>query len=168
MIEYSASTTLRGRRGGPTRSQCSADGGPTAAATFLAVAAAAVCAPLNPAYKARELDFYLQRPRGHRLVITSASLVTDAHEVAESLGITIAELVWTQGAGRSIPSSSSGCREGLRIETTPATSADEALVLHTSGTTAKPKFVPLTHGRADSVRSRDRDGPRTGTQATDA
>ena len=36
-----------------------ADGGPTAAATFLAVAAAAVCAPLNPAYKARELDFYL-------------------------------------------------------------------------------------------------------------
>jgi acyl-CoA synthetase (AMP-forming)/AMP-acid ligase II len=33
--------------------------GPEMAVAFLAVAAAATCAPLNPAYRAEEFDFYL-------------------------------------------------------------------------------------------------------------
>ena len=37
--------------------------------------------------------------------------------------------------------------DGIALEADMATAEDDALVLHTSGTTARPKIVPLTHGR---------------------
>ena len=120
------------------------DGGPTAAATFLAIGAAAVCAPLNPSYKLRELEFYLG-DLDARLVVVATDLETDAVEVAASRDIAVAELVSEPGkpVDRLVVNPPAGVAAGAE----PATALDDALVLHTSGTTAKPKIVPLTHGR---------------------
>ena len=43
--------------------------GPEMAATFLGVAACAVCAPLNPAYQAAELRFYLEDTRAEFVIV---------------------------------------------------------------------------------------------------
>ncbi len=116
--------------------------GASAAATFLAVGASCICAPLNPSYRARELEFYLD-DLGARLIAVSEDLETDARRVAASRGIAVAELV----------SQPATAVERLALERSVGTSpaadepagGDRALVLHTSGTTAKPKLVPLAH-----------------------
>ena len=48
------------------------ENGPEAATAFLAIASAGVCAPLNPAYRAEELEFYL-RDLGARAVVVAAA-----------------------------------------------------------------------------------------------
>ena len=117
-------------------------GGPEAVTTFLAASSVAACAPLNPAYTAAELDFYLD-DLGARALVTSASCHT-AWEAAERHGLPILE-------ARADPDGPAGVVElagsGMRpaVVAGPAASGDVALVLHTSGTTARPKIVPLSH-----------------------
>jgi acyl-CoA synthetase (AMP-forming)/AMP-acid ligase II/thioesterase domain-containing protein len=116
--------------------------GPEMAVSFLAVASAAACAPLNPAYRANEFDFYLSDLRARALVIWS-DLESPARAVAQAGGIPIIELVPSveaeaglftlKGEGRAQPG-----QPGF------AQPQDVALVLHTSGTTSRPKIVPLT------------------------
>ena len=62
--------------------------GPTWRSVFLAVAAGATCAPLNPAYRALEFEFYLTDTRAKALVIL-AGLESPSRDVARSLGIPI-------------------------------------------------------------------------------
>jgi acyl-CoA synthetase (AMP-forming)/AMP-acid ligase II/thioesterase domain-containing protein/acyl carrier protein len=101
------------------------------------------CAPLNPAYSEREFEYYLDALRPDA-VIVPAGLDVPARTVAHARGIRIIE--------------SSPHREneaGLFVLTTPpqahsalngfARPNDVALLLHTSGTTSRPKIVPLTH-----------------------
>ena len=45
------------------------DNGPEAATTFLSVAAGATAAPLNPAYRADEYEFYLSDLRAKLLIV---------------------------------------------------------------------------------------------------
>jgi acyl-CoA synthetase (AMP-forming)/AMP-acid ligase II len=99
-----------------------------------------VAAPLNPAYKAEEFRFYLE-DSGARGVITSADAVT-VRQTAESLGLP----VWI--AGRDERGSVQLTGPGVTSAASPAPpqSDDVALFLHTSGTTSRPKGVPLTHG----------------------
>jgi acyl-CoA synthetase (AMP-forming)/AMP-acid ligase II len=104
--------------------------GPEMALTFLAVAAAAPAAPLNPAYVESELEFYLT-DLGAKALIASAGVESSATRVAASLGIPVLSLA----AGET----------GEECEFAPAAS-DTALLLHTSGTTSRPKLVPLSHG----------------------
>jgi len=114
--------------------------GPEMATTFLAISAAATSAPLNPSYRADEFNFYLTDLDARALVI-AASLDSPAREIAASRGIPIVELVPSGNAGEFTFGGSFG-------EDAPADLAaadDVALVLHTSGTTARPKQVPLTH-----------------------
>ncbi|MDH5281717.1 MAG: non-ribosomal peptide synthetase, partial [Thermoleophilia bacterium] len=121
------------------------ENGPEAATAFLAVSAAAVCAPLNPAYREAELDFYL-RDLGARFVIVSAELDSPVRIVATALGIRVLELRRERGTPAGV-----FALDGVDTVETNAISApipgddDVALVLHTSGTTARPKIVPLTH-----------------------
>src|SRR5262245_26213655 len=60
--------------------------GPEMAATFLAVAAGATAAPLNPAYRAEEFEFYLSDLRAKVLVVERGSQ-SPALAAAEKLGI---------------------------------------------------------------------------------
>ena len=114
--------------------------GPEAATAFLGVSAAATSAPLNPAYRAEEIEFYLT-DLGATLLIVDASLDTPARDVAVRLGIPVVELTHGGRAGAfSLGSDSCG---GNDVEL--AGPDDVALVLHTSGTTSRPKQVPLTH-----------------------
>jgi acyl-CoA synthetase (AMP-forming)/AMP-acid ligase II len=119
--------------------------GPEMAAAFVAVASGATAAPLNPAYRADELAFYLT-DLGAKSVIVEQGSSSPAVAVAEQLGLLLLELVPCTSAGAGTfelvargrrPLSSSG-------QVGPASADDIALILHTSGTTSRPKIVPLT------------------------
>ncbi len=119
--------------------------GPEMAAAFVAIAAGATTAPLNPAYRADEFEFYLTDLKAKALVVL-ADEAGPARAVAVRLGIPIIELRpdATRGAGAFslTPPASLG---GKPAHAGPAEAADIALVLHTSGTTSRPKIVPLSH-----------------------
>jgi acyl-CoA synthetase (AMP-forming)/AMP-acid ligase II len=110
-------------------------------ATFLAATwARTVAAPLNPAYKMDEFRFYL-KDIGPRTVIVPPG-EHPAREAAGQLNLPVWEArLDAQGQVRL---------EGLanvgpwRRATSPQPE-DVALFLHTSGTTSRPKGVPLTH-----------------------
>jgi acyl-CoA synthetase (AMP-forming)/AMP-acid ligase II/acyl carrier protein len=118
--------------------------GPEMAVAFLAVAAGATSAPLNPAYRAEEFDFYLADLNAKALVV-QVGLDSPARAVARARGIPIVELSPVPHAEAGVfalagekclrPSAQNGF----------AQPDDVALVLHTSGTTARPKIVPLSH-----------------------
>jgi acyl-CoA synthetase (AMP-forming)/AMP-acid ligase II len=117
--------------------------GPEMATAFLAVSAAATTAPLNPAYRAEEFDFYLS-DIGARALIVAAGEESPAAEVAERRGIALIRLVPApEGPAGAFtlegPASGAASRPGF------AEDADQALLLHTSGTTSRPKLVPLAH-----------------------
>ena len=105
--------------------------GPEMAVAFLAIAGYAACAPLNPDYRASEFDFYLSdlRPRA---VVVEAGLDSAIREAARSLGIPVLELT------RDLELSGPPVSEHQAVPT------DAALLLHTSGTTSRPKLIQLT------------------------
>ncbi|TPI73314.1 acyl--CoA ligase [Mesorhizobium sp. B2-8-9] len=117
--------------------------GPEMATSFIAVAAAASTAPLNPAYRADELDFYLS-DIGVKAILVGKDEQSPSVEVAERLGIPVLRLVVPEGA----PSGTftiEGEPVGSPVSSGFAAESDVALLLHTSGTTSRPKLVPLSH-----------------------
>lgn len=117
--------------------------GPEMATAFLSVAAAAATAPLNPAYRAEELDFYLS-DIGAKAILVAADETGPAVAVAENLGIGVLRLV----ALKNAPAGSfriEGGAVGMAASPDLARPGDVALLLHTSGTTSRPKLVPLSH-----------------------
>lgn len=108
--------------------------------SFLAASVAGTAAPLNPAYKLEEFRFYLDDTGARALIVPPQG----AHEARAAAGDNIliieADLdslgnVRFQAATPK-PSKASHCNPGP---------ADIALILHTSGTTSRPKRVPLSH-----------------------
>jgi acyl-CoA synthetase (AMP-forming)/AMP-acid ligase II len=123
------------------------DNGPHMATAFLGVAAGATAAPLNPAYRAEEFEFYLSDLNA-RLLITEASggdKPSPAVEVAAKLGIPVARLSRQPeaGAGSFSLAFEAGAKAAPAARPGFAGPDDVALVLHTSGTTSRPKIVPL-------------------------
>ncbi|MGH7679129.1 MAG: AMP-binding protein, partial [Gemmatimonadaceae bacterium] len=76
------------------------DNGPEMAAAFLTTGSAATAAPLNPAYRADEFEFYLTDLRA-RLLVVGHDKDSPAIEVAKKLSVPIARLVpqCEKGAG---------------------------------------------------------------------
>lgn len=124
------------------------DNGPEMAACFVACAAGTASAPLNPAYRADEFEFYLS-DLDAKLLIVAAGSASPAVAVAQKLGVAIVDLVVAEGApagafalvprhahapGDAVAAGRGGFSEP----------ADIAMVLHTSGTTSRPKLVPLS------------------------
>ena len=116
--------------------------GPEMAAAFIAVAASATTAPLNPAYREDEFDFYLA-DLGAKALIVAAGDDGPAVAVAKRHGATILRLAHDEAgpAGRfTLELEGAG---GAAARAGFAEADDVALVLHTSGTTSRPKIVPL-------------------------
>jgi acyl-CoA synthetase (AMP-forming)/AMP-acid ligase II/thioesterase domain-containing protein/acyl carrier protein len=114
--------------------------GPTLAVAFLAVSSASACAPLNPSYSADEFAFYLDDLKSRALIVSP-----DAPEVAVAaagrLGIPVLEAVPDPAVLGLFDLSGPPCGPAAPDrETLPE---DVALLLHTSGTTSRPKLVPL-------------------------
>jgi acyl-CoA synthetase (AMP-forming)/AMP-acid ligase II len=117
--------------------------GPEMATAFVTIAAGATTAPLNPAYRAEELDFYLSDLNAKALVVEAGS-TSPALEVARARNIPIVTLGVPAGAPAGV-FSLSGASAGKPDRLGAAEPDDVALVLHTSGTTSRPKIVPLSH-----------------------
>ena len=116
---------------------------PEMATAFVAVASACTAAPLNMAYRADEFEFYLSDLKAKALIVAVGS-ETPALAVAAKLGVAVIYLkaLPEQGAGNFELMSDQKGEAGLPG---PAQADDVALILHTSGTTSRPKIVPLSH-----------------------
>ena len=117
--------------------------GPEMASAFLAIASGAASAPLNPGYRADEFEFYLSDLNAKGLVVDAGS-TSPAVDVARKLGVRIVELHARRDAGAGeFELRDTGAGAGAAANPGPAQPDDVALVLHTSGTTSRPKIVPL-------------------------
>ena len=117
--------------------------GPGMAVAFLGVSAAAACAPLNPSYTASEFDFYLA-DLDARAVVVPFKGESPVREVARARGIAVLELYDDLAFGERVFTLDAATRGSAGPEDPPGPSA-VALVLHTSGTTSRPKMIRLTH-----------------------
>jgi acyl-CoA synthetase (AMP-forming)/AMP-acid ligase II len=116
--------------------------GPEFLQGLLAVASlGAAAAPLNPAYTRDEFAFYLGDIRP-RVLLVPLGAATAAREAAQAETL-IAEVV-AQAHG-AIGLLIDGRDVTTETAFTPVTADDVALLLHTSGTTSRPKQVPLLH-----------------------
>ena len=119
--------------------------GPELAACYIACASGTTSAPLNPGYRADEFEFYL-RDLDARLLIVERGSHSPAVEVATRLGVRVVDLIVTAGAAAGVfslaPRDPKPVRASLRSGV--AVPGDLGMVLHTSGTTSRPKIVPLT------------------------
>ncbi len=116
--------------------------GPEMASAFVTVASCATAAPLNPAYKEEEFEFYISDLNAKAVIVLSGdeSPVTRA---AINLNVPLIRLT------RQLD----GPAGAFSLETVGAASPvvggmakpeDIGLILHTSGTTSRPKIVPLS------------------------
>ncbi len=125
--------------------------GPAAAIAFLVAASYGCAAPLNPRYRESEFRFYLKDLRAQILIggqdgsSEAARAAADRSTLVLSLSGSPGGLHLDIDARRN--ASAAGGRAGAPVgglsdpEETPPDGT--ALVLHTSGTTSRPKIVPL-------------------------
>lgn len=138
--------------------------GPEAAVAMVAVAVGAICVPLNPGFTYDEYQRYFGELQLSAL-LTHDQLNSPSRRAAQALGIPVIEIVTRAGdaAGAfSIVGQASRRAAGDEF----AFSADDAFILLTSGSTSRPKTVPLTHasvclsahnvGTAIELSARDR------------
>ncbi|WP_191059078.1 acyl--CoA ligase [Geminicoccus harenae] len=116
---------------------------PAMASAFVAIAQCATTAPLNQAYRAEEFDFYLG-DLGAQALVVAAGAESSAIAVAQARGCTILRLHEDpDGPAGAFRLEAEGSAQPAVAATAPGPD-DVALVLHTSGTTSRPKIVPLT------------------------
>ncbi len=115
--------------------------GPDLGILFLASACFGIAAPLNPNYSKQEFLFFL-KDLGARFLIVDPALNSNACSAAMELDLPILDLFPTNIAG----SFTLKVRTNLRVtnQKIDIYSKNTSLLLHTSGTTSKPKLVPLT------------------------
>ena len=113
--------------------------GPFMASSFLTLSSYMSAAPLNPSYKTNEYEFYL-KDLNPKIVIVEPNSSNEVVGVAKNLNIPVCEM-------KIKKDDPSGLFNIFNIESEyqlPEEN-DEGLVLHTSGTTSRPKIVPLTN-----------------------
>ena len=116
--------------------------GPEFVELLLAIATlGAAAAPLNPAYSESEFSFYLDDLKPRALLLGEGEL--EAARRARKPGVRLVDVALAPGIAPELRSDGAPTSHAERSEGGPD---DTALLLHTSGTTSRPKQVPLRHG----------------------
>ena len=113
--------------------------GPFMASSFLTLSSYMSAAPLNPSYKTNEYEFYL-KDLNPKIVIVEPNSSNEVVGVAKNLNIPVCEMK----IKKDDPSGLFNLFD-IESEYQLPEENDEGLVLHTSGTTSRPKIVPLTN-----------------------
>jgi acyl-CoA synthetase (AMP-forming)/AMP-acid ligase II len=109
-------------------------------ASFLAASTVGTAAPLNPSYTSDEFKFYLQDTDARALIVPADSAEAARVAADECKVLIIDASIDNHGRVRFSNGGKLNARE--RDEEHPEAIA---LILHTSGTTSRPKRVPLAH-----------------------
>lgn len=100
----------------------------------------AAAAPLNPAYGGPEFSFYLGDLRPRALLLPLGELEAARH--AAHADVTLIDVTLLPGGPPELSAPHGSATGAVRVPPTPD---HVALLLHTSGTTSRPKQVPLSH-----------------------
>nr|VFK26120.1 MAG: malonyl-CoA/methylmalonyl-CoA synthetase [Candidatus Kentron sp. MB]VFK31302.1 MAG: malonyl-CoA/methylmalonyl-CoA synthetase [Candidatus Kentron sp. MB]VFK75426.1 MAG: malonyl-CoA/methylmalonyl-CoA synthetase [Candidatus Kentron sp. MB] len=122
---------------------------PEALFVYLAcLRAGIIYVPLNTAYQAREVDYFLADAEPGVIVCRPEALASIS-ELANRRGIEQVFTLDEQGKGTFVDKSGA-VEPGNPFDTIPCQEDDVAALLYTSGTTGKPKGAMLTHGNLAS------------------
>jgi acyl-CoA synthetase (AMP-forming)/AMP-acid ligase II/acyl carrier protein len=147
LVEQVASTAARIRGcgiGADGRVAVVLPDGPELAVAFLGISAAAGCAPLNPGSTVTELRFVLDDLDADAVVVPATGHPA-AEAAAAAGGRPVLHLHPGEAAGTSELRQPDGSPVAISSDAVAPSSDAVALLLHTSGTTARPKLVALRH-----------------------
>lgn len=128
------------------------------AAFFGAACFRFVAAPLNPKYTKEEFLFYMQDAKSKVLVTPGDGSAKEAEDAAKECGAIVVRSSGIENVQLKVLDHAKGMNTGAEIRNPPMLPTPEpedvALFLHTSGTTSRPKGVPLSHANlCASVRN---------------
>lgn len=116
--------------------------GPEMILAFFGVALAATAAPLNPRYKQEEFAFYYEDTQAKALITLPGTL--ELAHAAVNPDMAVIEAISNEDGTISFELKRDQGQRPPR-PTEQAQSEDVAMILHTSGTTSRPKRVPIKH-----------------------
>ncbi len=139
-VDDLAATLSRLGLGGGDRIATALPNGLEVIASFLAASTVGTAAPLNPAYTRDEFKFYLADTGARALILPPK----EADEARAAAGADVLVIEADLDRDGRVQFSSEQIAGAGRARDYPNAN-DTALILHTSGTTSRPKRVPLSH-----------------------
>jgi oxalate---CoA ligase len=114
-----------------------------------------IAAPLNSAYKQSEFEFYINDLRSALILVPQGAYAqdTDAVKAGKVFHAAIAECYWNGQEVVLDIKERGNLQNASPQQLLSPLPEDVALVLHTSGTTGRPKAVPLSHKNLTTTMS---------------